>query len=299
MTRPCLPPRTTFEPPRFTPPPGACDSHAHVFGPYEHFPLADDRSYTPGEHPAADFIAHLDRLGLERGVLVTGSACGKDNGAVLQALHLYPQRLRGIVVPGADIADEELLRWHAAGVRGVRVNLFRREGHAVYRNGIGLEVLQALAPRMADLGWHAQVWVHAPDLPELAPRLLALGLPLVIDHMGRMAASRGTDDAGFALLCRMLAEGQAWTKLSGADRNSGMGPPYADIAPFATALLQANPERVVWGSDWPHINYFQASQVPDDGALLNLLPRWVPDEALRHRLLVDNPARLYGFPPPP
>jgi predicted TIM-barrel fold metal-dependent hydrolase len=114
-----------------------------------------------------------------------------------------------------------------------------------------------------------------------------------------MAAARGTQDAGFALLCRLLAEGRAWTKLSGADRNSGMGAPYADIDPFAAALLRANPERVVWGSDWPHINYFEAAQVPDDGALLNLLPRWIPDEALRRRVLADNPAQLYGFTPLP
>jgi predicted TIM-barrel fold metal-dependent hydrolase len=299
MTRACLPPRTDVEPPGFPLPPGACDSHAHVFGPYARFPLAQDRSYTPAEHLPGDFIAHLDRLGLARGVLVTGSASGKDNGAVIEALRRYPQRLRGIAVPRTGITDGELQEWHAAGVRGVRANLFRREGQAVYRNGIGLEALQALAPRIADLGWHAQVWVHAPDLPELAPHLLALGLPLVVDHMGRMAAARGTQDAGFALLCRLLAEGRAWTKLSGADRNSGMGAPYADIDPFAAALLRANPERVVWGSDWPHINYFEAAQVPDDGALLNLLPRWIPDEALRRRVLADNPAQLYGFTPLP
>lgn len=296
MTSPCLAPRDGFEPPAFIAPPGACDSHAHVFGPYARFPLADDRSYTPLEHPGSAFIAHLERLGLSRGVLVTGSASGKDNGAVLAALARYPRRLRGIVVPGADTTDAELQCWHDAGIRGVRVNLFQRDGHAVYRNGVGIEVLEALAPRIARLGWHAQIWIHAPDLVALAPRLLRLGLPLVIDHMGRMAASRGVHDEGFRTLCRLLAEGVAWTKISGADRNTGMGPPYADIDPFAAALLAANPERVVWGSDWPHINYFEAAQVPDDGVLLNLLARWLPDAAARRRVLVDNPAVLYDFP---
>ncbi|MDB5732263.1 MAG: putative amidohydrolase 2 [Variovorax sp.] len=299
MTRPCLPALSAFSPVGFEVPRGACDSHAHVFGPYDRFPLAADRSYTPDEYPAEAFIAHLDRLGLERGVLVTGSASGQDNGAVLAALQRYPERLRGVAVPAPDTTDDELDRWHAAGIRGVRFNLFKRDGHAVYRNGVGIEVLEALAPRIAGRGWHAQVWIHAPDLVELAPRLLRFGLPLVIDHMGRMAAGRGVDDPGFRQLCRMLADGTAWAKISGADRNTGTGAPWSDIDPFANALLQANAERVVWGTDWPHINYFEAREMPDDGALLNLVARWMPDAAQRRRVLVDNPARLYGFPAVP
>jgi predicted TIM-barrel fold metal-dependent hydrolase len=296
MTRACLPPLDHAEPLREALPRGACDSHAHVFGPYERFPLEDDRSYTPPANPVERFIAHLDRFDLARGVLVTASASGKDNRVVIDALQRHPQRLRGIVVAAPEVGDAELDAWHAAGVRGVRANLFRRDGHAVYRNGVGLEALEALAPRLRERGWHAQIWVHAPDLPELAPRLLGLDLPLVVDHMGRMSAARGTQDVGFQQLCRWLAEGRAWTKISGADRNTASGPPYADIDPFAAALLAANPERVVWGSDWPHINYFEQHQVPDDGALLNLLARWMPDAKTRHRVLVDNPAALYDFP---
>lgn len=296
MTRPCLPPRPEHATPAFTPPPGACDSHAHVFGPYAQHPLAEDRSYTPPENPGAAFIAHLDRLGLARGVLVTGSACGTDNSAVLAALAAWPGRLRGVAVPAAATTDAELDAWHAAGMRGVRVNLFRRDGQAVYRNGIGIEVLERLAPRLAERGWHAQIWIHAPDLPELAPRLRQLGLPLVVDHMGRMSAARGVQDAGFQALCRLLAEGQAWAKISGADRNTVHGTPYDDIDPFALALLRANDARVVWGTDWPHINYYTPREMPDDGDLLNLLARWMPDAAQRRRVLVDNPAALYGFP---
>ncbi len=299
MTRACLPPHETHAPLAFRLPPGSCDCHAHVFGPYARHPLAEDRSYTPAEFPASAYAAHLDRFGLAYGVLVTGSACGTDNGAVLEALRRHPGRLRGVAVPSASTTDAELDAWHDAGIRGVRVNLYRRDGRHVYRNGVGLEVLEALAPRLADRGWHAQVWIHAPDLVELVPQLLRLGLPLVVDHMGRMAADRGVEDPGFRLLCRLLAEGHAWTKISGADRNTRLGPPYADIDPYVSALLQANEERVVWGSDWPHINYFDAREVPDDGALVNLLARWMPNADQRRRVLVDNAARLYGFPPTP
>lgn len=296
MTRPCLPPLSHCTAPVFRPPPGACDSHAHVFGPYARHPLADDRSYTPAEFDADAFVAHLDQLGLTRGVLVTGSASGTDNGAVVEALRRYPDRLRGVVVPSPGVTDAELDFWHAAGVRAVRANLYRVDGHAVYRNGVGLEVLEDLAPRIAARGWHVQIWVHAPDLPELTPRLRKLGVPLVIDHMGRMATTRGVQDPGFQQLCALLAEGVAWTKISGADRLSDMGPPYNDVDPFAAAVLAANPERVVWGSDWPHINYFDTLRVPDDGVLFNLLARWLPQAGLRQQVLVDNPARLYGFP---
>ncbi|SDD46848.1 Predicted metal-dependent hydrolase, TIM-barrel fold [Cupriavidus sp. YR651] len=295
MTRPCLPPLKTIAAPAFRAPPGACDSHAHVFGPFVRYPLALDRSYTPAEHPADAFIAHLDELGLTRGVLVTASASGTDNSVVTDALRKYPTRLRGIVVPAADTSDAELDAWHAAGVRGVRINLYQMGGHAVYRNGVGIEVLEALAPRLAERGWHAQIWIHAPDLVTLAPRLKAVGLPLVIDHMGRMATARGVADAGFQALCALLAEGVAWTKISGADRLQPAGAPYHEVDPFVAALLAANPGQVVWGSDWPHINYFEAAQMPDDGVLFNLLARWLPDAAARERVLVTNPARLYDF----
>lgn len=296
MTQVCLPPLDHVAAPRFVVPEKACDSHAHVFGPLGHYPLAKERSYTPPECAAADFVRHLDRIGFERGVLVTGTASGFNNGAVLAALADYPDRLRGIVVPSGTTSDEELQAWHQSGVRGVRVNLFRHDGHAVYRNGVGLDVLEVLAPRIRKLGWHAQIWIHAPDLPALTKRLLALDLPLVVDHMGRMSAARGVDDPGFRHLCAMIADGSAWVKLSGADRNTVSGAPYDDIAPFVAALVSANPERIVWGSDWPHVNYFAPAAVPDDGMLLDVFARWICDDVLRQQILVENPARLYGFP---
>lgn len=238
---------------------------------------------------------HLQNIGFSRAVLVTGSASGTDNGAVLEALRSFPDQLRGVVVPAMTTSDAELDQWHAAGVRGIRANLFQVNGQAVYRNGVGIEVLEALAMRIADRGWHAQIWVHAPDLPALSPRLRKLGLPLVIDHMGRMATARGVQDPGFQHLCALLADGVVWTKISGADRNSPTGAPYHDVDPYVTAILKANPQQVVWGTDWPHINYFEAERMPNDGTLVNLLDRWIPHTEQRHKVLVDNPARLYGF----
>lgn len=297
MTRPCLPPLNSLAPLRFALPAGACDAHAHVFGPYSRFPLSEDRSYTPPENGVAQFVAHLDGLGLSRGVLVTASAQGDDNRNVLAALQAWPNRLRAVAVLRSDVSESDLDALAEAGVRGARFNLYQHDGQAVYRNGAGLDDFLALAPRLKARGWHAQIWVHAPDLVQLAPTLLAPGIDLVIDHMGRMSAARGVGDPGFQCLCRLLTEGKAWTKLSGADRNSATGSPFSDIAPFALALLGANADRLVWGSDWPHINYFEARHVPDDGLLCNLLAQWMPDEALRRRILVDNPARLYGFAP--
>lgn len=295
MTKKCLDALERITPVEFEMPPGACDAHAHVFGPYDRYPLTPDRSYTPREYLPRDFIAHLDRIGAERGVLVTGSASGFDNGSIFHALAEYPHRLRGVIIPSADFTDDQLDSWTAAGVRGVRVNLYQLDGRKVYRSGAGLEVVEALAPRLAERGWHLQVWFHVPDLPELLPRLERLKLPLVVDHMGRMSTARGVGEPGFQLLCRLLADGKVWTKISGADRNTQEGPPYLDVDPFARAILDANSEQVVWGTDWPHINYYDVGDMPDDGILTNLLLRWMPDEATRNRVLVDNPARLYGF----
>lgn len=295
MSNVCLPPNKNYSTLSFTPPKDACDSHVHVFGPFAKYPLSDDRSYTPGEFSANDFLEHLQKIGFTRGVLVTASVCGTDNGAILEALRQYPNQFRGIVVPSPKVSDRELDHWHAAGVRGARFNLLRIDGKPLYRNGVGLEVLKQLAPKLKERGWHAQIWAHAPDLPELMPHLQPLGLQLVIDHMGRMNTSQGIDQPGFQFLLRLLADGKAWVKISGADRIRLNNSSYDDVGPFAKALIQSNIERVVWGSDWPHINYFNQGDVPDDGQLCNLLQDWLPSEAAKIQVLVKNPATLYDF----
>ena len=295
MTQVCILPKVTSSPVLFTPPPNACDSHVHVFGPFATYPLSEDRSYTPAEFSASDFLEHLQRIRFSRGVLVTASVCGTNNGAILAALEQHPTIFRGIVVCADTVSDQELDHWHALGVRGVRFNLLRKNGQAVYRNGVGLEVLEKLAPRMALRGWHAQIWVHAPDLPELAPRLLRLNIPLFIDHMGRMDTSNGISHPGFVELCKLVGQGQAWVKISGADRIRSSPQTYDDVDPFARALINANIERVIWGTDWPHINYFDQQAMPDDGDLTNLLMRWLPAEKDRIQVLVKNPESLYDF----
>lgn len=292
MTRSCAGPAAPGRGPSFAVPPGSCDCHVHVLGPYDRYPLAAERSYTPPACPVEDLLALWASLGIERGVVVTPSASGFDNRVVLDALRAHPDRLRGVVLLAPDATDAVLDAMTDAGVRGMRLNLFRRDGKPVYRGGAGLDALDALGPRLAERGWHVQVWIEAGDLVEVAPRLAKLPMPVVIDHMGRMSADKGTDYPGFRLLCEGLKEGRFWTKISGADRLSVAGPPFRDVDPLARALIEANPDRVVWGSDWPHVAYFD-KPVPADADMLDLLARWAPDAGIRHKILVDNPDRLY------
>jgi predicted TIM-barrel fold metal-dependent hydrolase len=252
-----------------------------------------ERSFTPP--PGLD-LASLDRLhralGFERAVLVQTGIQSPE--VMLEALRSAPDRLRGIAVIKSDTTDRRLAELDEAGVRGIRVNLFRRAGVPVYRGGAGMDDLEALAPRIKRFGWHIQAWLDADDLPDLAPRLLGFGLEVVVDHMGRITTDRGLDSPGFAFLRKVLGEGRVWCKLSCADRISVAGSPYRDAIPYARALLEANRDQVVWGTDWPHVNYFDPP-VPRDAELLNLIPEFAPTADDQHRLLVLNPARLYRF----
>ena len=279
--------------PKFPPPPMACDAHAHVFGPADKFPYAADRSYTPPDAPLAKYLGMLDTLGFDRGVLVQASAHGRDNSAMLDALKRHPDRLRGVAVADAEVAPAELRRWHAAGVRGLRFNHFFRDGALHYRGGVPLSAAPALAPVMAELGWHLQLWIDVKDLPDTISVLKALALPVVIDHMGRTDARAGTASPGFQALLRLVGDGGCWVKVSGAHRLSPRAPDYEDARPFHEALARANPDRLVWGSDWPHPRI--EGEMPDAGHLLDLFQAWTPDEATWKRILVGNPAALYGF----
>ena len=289
----CAPPREPTRP-KLPPPPNACDTHAHVFGPATLFSYAADRSYTPPDAPLAKYLAMLDTVGFDRGVLVQGSAHGSDNSAMLDALVKHPDRLRGVAVADAKTASAELHEWHRLGVRGLRFNHFFRDGQLHYRGGILLAAARTLAPVMADLGWHLQLWIDVKDLPDTIPVLKSIGLPVVIDHMGRTDARAGTATTGFQSLLRSLGEGWCWAKLSGAHRLSQQAPDYRDARPFHEALVRANPGRLVWGGDWPHPRI--EGEMPDVGHLFELFQLWTPDLATQQRILVDNPAKLYDFP---
>jgi predicted TIM-barrel fold metal-dependent hydrolase len=289
---PCLPPREVTRP-KVPPPPNACDTHAHVFGPADRFPYADDRSYTPPDAPLAKYLGMLDTIGFARGVLVQGSAHGHDNSAMLDALARRPDRLRGVAVADENVTPQTLRQWNKTGVRGLRFNHFFRGGQLHYRGGVPLTVAQKHASVMAELGWHLQLWIDVKDLPDTIPALKRIGLPVVIDHMGRTDARAGTGTAGFTSLLRCVGEGWCWTKLSGAHRLSLNAPDYPDARPFHEALVKANRERLVWGGDWPHPRV--EGEMPDAGHLFELFQQWTPDEATRARVLVANPAKLYGF----
>lgn len=277
------------------PPPGAWDTHAHIFGPADRFPFADGRGYTPPEAPVERYLALLDRLGLARGLVVQGNAHGYDNAVVLDALARHPDRLRGIAITDPRIAPATLRDWHRAGMRGLRFHLFSAAGRPGYVRGVGLDVFESFRPEMRALGMVMQVWCDWRLMAEVAPvlRTIAAEMPVVVDHMLNIPATRGVADGNFQALLRLVGEGHAHVKLSAPYRLSERFPDYEDARAFHDALLRANPERLVWGTDWPHPQ-IDGAVMPDDGHLLDLFMRWTPREADRRRILVETPERLFG-----
>ncbi len=290
MDIPCLPPLGNPKKPDLPLPSGACDTHFHLFGPVSKFPYAPERAYTPSEAPLEALLRMHRALGIERGVVVQGNAHGTDCSALLDALQREPGRLRAAAIVADGVSDAGLRCMADAGVRALR---FHHMPHGKGFRAHGLEAFSALAPRMADLGLHAQFMMDANALEDALPLFKNWKLPVMIDHMGNVDAAKGVNQPGFRLLCRQLAEGKLWVKVSGAYRISQQYPDYPDARAFHTALVQANPEQVVWGSDWPHPRL--EKDMPDDGHLLDLFNAWTPDAALRRKILVENPARLYGF----
>lgn len=282
----CLGPQPDIEHPAFTVPPGACDTHAHVIGDGVRYPFVDERSYTPPPAPEENYLRMLSACGMSRGVLVQVSVHGTDNRYLLGVLRRHPTQLRGVAVAAADITEHELEAMHAAGVRGLRLNV-------LFGGGVDFGALEVLAQKIAPLGWHLQFLMNVQDLPPLLPRLAKLRLPCVFDHMGHMPVALGMTEPGFQALLTGLREHDWWVKLSGAYRISRhFDQDFDDVIPFAQALIAAAPDHMVWGSDWPHV---AIPRMPDTGHLLNLLARWAPDPEQRQRILVDNPARLYDF----
>ena len=283
----CLAPSAEVAPAAFRMPAGACDTHCHVISDSDEYTMVPSRIYTPPPAPEAKYLAHLAAIGCTRGVLVQISVYGTDNRYMLSVLARHPDRLRGVGVVTPEVTDRELEAMHAGGVRGLRINISFPGG------GLSFDAMEVLARRIAPLGWHMQFLFDGRDLPELLPRMRKLPCPGVIDHMGHMPASLGLKHPAFLAMRELTKEHGWWVKLSGAYRLCDDYDGFKVCTPLAQALIEAAPERMIWGSDWPHV---AMARMPDTGALRNLLKDWAPEEAMRDRILVDNPARLYDFP---
>jgi predicted TIM-barrel fold metal-dependent hydrolase len=275
-------------------PAGSCDCHAHVFGPFERYPLAEPRSYTPPLSPLAGYLEMLENSGFSRGVLVHGGANGWDQSATSDALRAAGGRLRGVAVVPFTTTDAALQELDATGFRAIRFTEVAGPTAAKPLPGrLGLGDLQAFAPRLRALGWHAQIWANCPFFEDVESTLRALDVPIVIDHMGYFDATRGVLDSAFQSLLRLVGDGIAWVKVT-AFRISKLGPPYEDVRPYMEALLATRPDRLLWGSDWPFLG-MNGDKRPDAVTLVKTLLDWVPDPDLREQILVRNPAALYRF----
>jgi predicted TIM-barrel fold metal-dependent hydrolase len=271
--------------PKYAPPPLACDAHCHIFGPGDRFPYAAERRYTPPDSPKEKLRALHRHLGLARAVLVQASCHGGDNRAMLDAIAWSGGAWKGVAMVGDDITERELRGLHEGGVRGVRFNFVRHLGGAP-ESGVFERTLTMIAP----LGWHVVLHFDAEDIEVHADLFRRMRVPFVIDHMGRVDAAHGLEQRPFAMLLDLMKNPLAWVKVSGPERISVAGKPFHDAMPFAAALAEAAPDRVLWGTDFPHPN---VKIMPNDGELLDLFAQTIPDAGLRQRILVDNPARLY------
>ncbi len=267
-------------------PPRTCDSHCHVFGPSARFPFIAKRAYTPADAPKEVLAALLDRLGIDRAVIVQASIHGTDNGATLEAMRSDPERYRGVAMIDDDTPDSDLPAMHEAGMRGIRFNFNRNLGGFP-----DLDIVRRSVDRVKHLGWHLVMQIDGVDAPALTPFIRALPVPFVIDHMARCDVAKGVEQPDFKAVLELMKLDGAWIKISCPERMQA--PPYRDVIPFAQALIAARPDRVLWGTDFPHPNL---KVLPDDEDLVDLVPLYAPTAEERQRMLVDNPARLYDFP---
>jgi 2-pyrone-4,6-dicarboxylate lactonase len=274
--------------PKYKPPPGAVDAHNHVFGPETIFPYAPERKYTPCDAPKEKLFALRDFLGLDKNVIVQASCHSKDNRALVDALDSSNGKAKGIAFVGEEVADDELQWMDKAGVKGVRFNFIKRLVDSTPK-----DVLQRIATRVAKLGWHIVIYFEHADLEEMEPFLKSLPTIIVFDHMGCPNVREGVNGRNFQNWLKALdANNKTWiTKVTCPERFTIAGPPYDDVVPFARAIVERFPDRVLWGSDWPHPN--MPKEAPDDGVLVDMIPKIAPTAELQRKLLIDNPMRLY------
>lgn len=280
--------------PAFTLPPGTVDAHCHVFGPGNEFPFAPERKYTPCDAGKDQLFALRDHLGVSRNVIVQATCHGVDNSAMVDAVRAAGGRARGVATVRPDVSQAELVRLHEAGVRGVRFNFLKRLVSAAPQ-----DELAEIARKIAPLGWHIVIYFEAADLAELEGFFASLPAPLVVDHIGRPDVSQPMEGPEFARFLRFVERNDVWVKVSCPERLSLTGPraldgeraAYRDVVPFARRVVEEFPDAVLWGTDWPHPNL--TDHMPDDGLLVDFIPHIAATEELQHKLLVDNPMRLY------
>jgi len=276
----------TMRKPAFLLPRGACDTHVHIWGPFDRFPLAKGAPYTPPERTSDDLLALHERLGVDRAVIVQTTVYKADNRAMLDGIARSNGRWRGVALIDESFDDAAFRALHEGGVRGVRFGFVKHLGGVP-----DLALVRRTAARIAPMGWHLVLHLDAGNIPDFLEFFGEFSLPVVVDHMGRVPVRDGLDQTPFRLLLELLRRPNWWVKVSGAERISETGPPFTDAIPFAQRLIAAAPDRVLWGTDWPHPN---VRWEPDEADLVDLLPHFA-DAAALQQLLVDNPARLYGF----
>jgi predicted TIM-barrel fold metal-dependent hydrolase len=271
--------------------PGACDTHHHLFGPAAQYPFDPESPYISADALPETYIELQNKLGLSHAVIISGGGYGRNSQHLADTLERFPDgRFRGVALLPESATPAEFTRLDRLGVRGLRFVSKARGAHLPH-------ISPSLAARAADYGWHIQFYPSGTDIIDHAEQLLALPNPIVLDHFASVPAAGGVDQPAFHTVLRLLDTGRVWVKLSGPMRCSRQDYPYADVNPLAHALVLHAPERLIWGSDWPHVN-MNDRQMPNDGDLLDLMLDWVPDSATRNRILVDNAAALYGFPKP-
>jgi len=292
----CLPPDPNTRKPSFKPPPNSCDTHFHIFGPPETFPFLSTHEYTPPAAPLEHYFRMTEVIGIERGVVVQPSVHGLDNSATLDAIAKSRGRFRGVARIDDRTSKSELQALHDGGIRGVRFNLLDRP-----RGNIKLDVLERCVEQIVAFGWSVDLHIDRKNLLAQEKRIRSMPMPVVIDHIARVQPTEGLNQPAFELLLDLLKAKHVWVKVSGADKisntpvHSYFGLPFVEVIPFASAVIAAAPDRIIWGTDWPHSNNFAPGHTPNDGDLVDLLTAFAPDETVRKKILVDNPAALYGF----
>ena len=284
----CMPPEPNTRKPIYTAPAGACDAHCHVFGPHEVFPYHPKSTYHPPDGPKERLAELHNLLGIERAVIVQASCHGPDNRAMMDALAHDPKRYRGVCIANDSFSDEEFADLDAGGVRGIRFNFVTHLGGTP-----DLDMMKRVLERVKPLGWHLVIHVNAEDIISFEEFFLQFDMDIIVDHMGRVSTADGVHQKAFQILKSFLERENWWVKICGSERISAAGPPFYDAIPYAQELVELAADRTLWGTDWPHPNIKKF--MPNDGDLLDLVPLLARDESLQRKILVDNPARLYGF----